>query len=190
MKKVLTIIAISLVLVAGITLGVFKFLEGSKVESAVEEPEVIEQDERVLVPIDEEESEEQTRFIDGIQYDTGLSSDSSLSSVMDVMHKMTHQKIRAEDKWGTIPMTKNTINQVYEVVSNSDFDVKDDLLEILERWKKGDFSQADHDHNYIWNWQGGTIGKAYGLMTPEEEIKFIENNFKDYIVTDEENNEE
>ncbi|UDY80692.1 PRK06770 family protein [Geobacillus phage GR1] len=190
MKKVLIIVAISLVLTSGISFGIFKFLDNQQIESSAEEPEVNEQDERVLAPIDEEESEEQTRFIGGIQYDTGLSPDSSLSSVMDVMHKMTHQKIRAEDKWGAIPMTEDTINQVYEVVSNSDFDIKNDLLDILERWRKGDFSQADHDHNYIWNWQGGTIGKAYGLMTPEEEIEFIENNFKDYIVTDKDNKEE
>ena len=54
---------------------------------------------------------------------------------------------------------------------------KSDLLQILAKWEREDFSQIDHDHNYFWKKQGGTIGKAYGIMTEEQEKEFIENNF-------------
>jgi hypothetical protein len=47
-------------------------------------------------------------------------------------------------------------------------------LDILNRWAEGDFSRADKDHNAIWNVQGGTIGEATGVMSPEEEQQYLE----------------
>lgn len=47
--------------------------------------------------------------------------------------------------------------------------------DILERWAKGDFSRVDDDHNIVWELQGGNYGKAIGIMTPEQEKRFIEN---------------
>jgi hypothetical protein len=125
-----------------------------------------------------EEFIEQTQAIKGISYKVDLDENATQDEVMAVMHKMTHQKVRAEQKWGAIPMIPETINDVYEVVAKSNFDRKEDLLAILERWKKGDFSRADDDHNYFWTHQGGTIGKAYGLMSEKEEAEFIRNNFE------------
>lgn len=127
------------------------------------------------------EKEEQTGYIGGVQYDIGIDKNSSQKAVMEVMHKMTHQKVKAEEKWGAIPMIPDTINQVYNIVKNSHFELKDDLLGILKKWKKGDFEEIAEDHNYFWQHQDGTIGKAYGKMTKTEEETFILNNFGDEV---------
>ncbi|PLS08005.1 DUF6241 domain-containing protein [Neobacillus cucumis] len=122
--------------------------------------------------------QDQTAKIGGVQYDIGIDEESKESLVVEVMHKMTHQKVKASEKWGAIPLTEDTINQVYTIVSKSSFVHKIQLLEILDKWKKGDFDQIDHDHNYFWELEDGTIGKAYGVLSKEEEEKFIKNNFE------------
>ncbi|MED3563383.1 DUF6241 domain-containing protein [Bacillus xiapuensis] len=128
-----------------------------------------------------EEKKEQTGYIGGVQYDINLDKSSSQEAVIEVMHKMTHQKVKAKEKWGAIPMIPDTINQVYQIVNNSKFPLKDDLLKILEKWKKGDFEEIADDHNYFWEQQGGTVGKANGTMTKAEEEIFIQNNFGDEV---------
>ncbi len=98
--------------------------------------------------------------------------------VIVVMHKMTHQKVRAEEKKGAIPMLDGTIQQVYDVVTVNNFDNKNSLLRILEKWKNGNFGNIDEDHNYFWSLQDGEVGEAYGKLSPAEEAEFIKNNFR------------
>jgi hypothetical protein len=124
-----------------------------------------------------QEIKEQTGKIGGVEFDTGLNENSTEFEVIDVMHKMTHQKVRSEDKWGAIPMSEDTVSQVYDIVSKSNFEQKDSLLEIIDKWKNNNFDNVDSDHNFFWNLQGGTIGEAYGKLSPEEEAEFIKNNF-------------
>ncbi|QFT90882.1 hypothetical protein FIU87_19735 [Bacillus sp. THAF10] len=127
----------------------------------------------------QQEIAEQTANIGGIaDYDLEIDATTSEETIIHTMHLMTHQKVKAKEKWGAIPMTEETINQVYEVVSNSNFPNKKELLKIVEKWKNGDFSQIDNDHNFFWNLQDGNIGKAYGILSPEEEATFIKNNFE------------
>jgi CBS domain-containing protein len=128
-----------------------------------------------------EEVSQQTGFIGGIQYDTMLTPGSTEEQVMEVMHKMTHQKVRAERKIGAIPMVEDTIIQVYNIVSNSDFGNKEKMLEIAGKWKNGWFDTIDYDHNFFWKHQEGEVGKAYGVMTSVEEQEFIKNNFPEYV---------
>ena len=52
--------------------------------------------------------------------------------------------------------------------------MKNQLIKIVTKWENGDFSEADEDHNYIWKLQKGTLGKARGLLSKEEELLFIE----------------
>jgi len=91
---------------------------------------------------------------------------------------MTHQKIVANDKWGAIEMTKERIDELYELVDKSDFEYRGELKTILDRWKTDDFSRVDEDHNTVWRIQGGSLGRAQGIMTKEQEEVFIENNFR------------
>jgi predicted Ser/Thr protein kinase len=90
---------------------------------------------------------------------------------------MCHQKIAANEKYGALPMNYSTINEVYNAVKKSDFPSKKELLNILTKWKKGDFSTVDHDHDYVLVIQEGTIGYSSGKLSPEAEAQFILVNF-------------
>jgi hypothetical protein len=46
-------------------------------------------------------------------------------------------------------------------------------LRILNKWRDNDFSQADYDHNSVWSIQSGTVGRATGILSYEEEMEFI-----------------
>nr|WP_295969761.1 DUF6241 domain-containing protein [uncultured Bacillus sp.] len=123
------------------------------------------------------QEKEQIAAIHSIKYTIDLPENATQDMVIDVMHQMTHQKIRAEVKEGAIPMSEDTINQVYETVLQSDFPVKKKLLEILSQWEIGNFSHIVSDHNYFWDYQGGTTGKAYGRLGLAEEEEFIRLHF-------------
>jgi Family of unknown function (DUF6241) len=96
------------------------------------------------------------------------------------VHNMTHQKVHAKQKWGSSEVTADKVEKLYEVVMGNSFkkaEAKEMLLEILEPWKRGDFSNAVVAHNQIWSYQKGTIGRATRLLTTEEELKYIEKEF-------------
>ncbi|GGE64132.1 DUF6241 domain-containing protein [Priestia taiwanensis] len=109
-------------------------------------------------------------------------TDMTESAVIDMMHKMTHQKVKADQKWGAIPMSVENATKVRDAIKASDFKNKVALLEIAERWVQRDFSKVDQDHNYFWKIQGGTIGKAEGILSKTEELKFARRNYEDQIV--------
>lgn len=178
MKKFLTYSVIALAIVILIPVGVFQFFS-FKNNQDIEQTENIIRDEGLDITV--QEFKEQTAKVQEIEFDTGLALDSSIDEVMEVMHRMSHQKVRANEKWGAIPMTEKTINQVLYVLEskNSKSHLESGvLLDIARKWQKGDFSNADEDHNTIWLNQGGTIGKAYGLMSRAEEAEYIKNNFE------------
>ncbi|MFB5198566.1 DUF6241 domain-containing protein [Neobacillus sp. KR4-4] len=183
MTKASIIIGIILAVLIGVKYGGFNFSDNKaasekkqeKVEAKAVQDNVKKEKEKEKKKADKQ----QTAKIGGVQYDIGIDDSSSQEAVIDVMHKMTHQKVKAKEKWGAIPMIPDTINQVYTIVENSEFAQKADLLAILGNWKKGIFSEIDDDHNYFWTYQGGTVGKAYGIMSQSEEETFIRNNFKE-----------
>ncbi|MEK4198844.1 DUF6241 domain-containing protein [Cytobacillus sp. FSL K6-0265] len=125
-------------------------------------------------------SKEASLDVDTAAYteNTGLSPESTQSKVIDVMHKMTHQKVKASEKWGSVRMTEQAIEEVRKTIENNQFEHEEELLAILDKWSKGDFSNVDNDHNYFWSLQNGTIGKATGILSPEEEAAFIEKYFE------------
>jgi len=123
----------------------------------------------------------QSKEVPGALPTLDISSSSSQDDVMSVMHKMTHQKIIANEKWGAILMTEENIVTVHEIIELSNYPNKNELLKITKRWINGDFGTIDNDHNIIWTLQGGSIGKAQGIMTPEEERWFIIHNFGEEI---------
>lgn len=107
-------------------------------------------------------------------------SDMSENAVMEAIHHMSHQKVYADKKWGALPLTPERVNRLITVVEqNKEKYMNAEIyLEILERWAMYDFSVADEDHNAIWRLQGGSIGEAVGLLTAEDEAKFIEEEFR------------
>ena len=183
MKIVLIVTGIILAALIGVKYGGFELINNKAESVSVKKQEKVES-QSIQDPVHNKKKDvdkQQTAKIGGVQYDIGIDDSSSQDAVIEVMHKMTHQKVKAKEKWGAIPMIPDTINQVYDIVEKSEFEQKDDLLAILAKWKKGSFSEVDEDHNYFWTYQGGTIGKSYGVMSNSEEETFILNNFNEDI---------
>ncbi|QUW22590.1 hypothetical protein JSQ81_03120 [Sporosarcina sp. Marseille-Q4063] len=124
-----------------------------------------------------------SKKISGAQTELLITHSSPQTEILVVMHQMTHQKIQANEKWGATPMIQENIDIVYDIIEANDFPEKDTLLSIVTRWKDGNFNRVDKDHNAIWKLQGGTIGKAYGIMSEEEERWFVIKNFKEDVLT-------
>nr|WP_144925268.1 DUF6241 domain-containing protein [Paenibacillus bovis] len=118
-----------------------------------------------------EEFKEQTKYMGG-EVTLSISEVSDEDSIMEDMHKMTHQKVKSDEKWGAIEMSQANIDELIEILKLKQFEGVDRLKEIAMEWKAGDFSKVVNHHNHIWRKQGGTIGVAYGIMSPEEEAEF------------------
>lgn len=95
--------------------------------------------------------------------------------IIDSMHKMLHQKVIADKKIGFIVMSPENIKKLRHLLDQSDKMLdKEKYAEILNRWEKGDFSQAVEEHNYMWEQAGGeSAGKAKRLATSKEEKAYL-----------------
>ena len=90
------------------------------------------------------------------------------------LHEMTHNKVHADIKFGSRPLTSESIARLIEIVEKNRYPDEKFYLETLGAWQEGNFSNAVEVHNTIWGWHSGTIGKATRLMTPQEEQDYIE----------------
>ncbi|MEK4488025.1 DUF6241 domain-containing protein [Psychrobacillus sp. FSL H8-0484] len=94
----------------------------------------------------------------------------------EVIQQMAHQKIIADEKESSIMITPERIDILIQMVEeNKDkYEHYEIYLDILKRWKKGDFSKVDNDHNSMMSIQGSkTGGVATGIATEEQEIHYI-----------------
>lgn len=95
----------------------------------------------------------------------------------EYIHGMSHQKIKADQKWGFYQINDERVQWLLDglVLEGKQKELSGYTVykDILERWLAGDFSKADDDHNAIWTMQGGTIGRATGVLSPEEEQAYI-----------------
>lgn len=164
-KKVLAILTTSAVFMVMAGYGISFFLGPSEEELAAAQ-EVIDE---TFHGIDENITQ---YAVDEILFQK---KDMNEAQVQDIIHSMSHQKVKADQKWGSILITKERIGKLIKIVEANyyKYEFSDIYLDILNRWYVGDFSKADKDHNEIWTMQGGTIGKAKGLLNAEEERKFI-----------------
>lgn len=82
------------------------------------------------------------------------------------IHTMANTKIVSQDDRyiGRTPIYSVNIGELIAITENSNYDDKTILLDILYRWKNGDFRQCVEDHNYVWNRLGGEVGRAVRLM--------------------------
>lgn len=97
------------------------------------------------------------------------------------VHNMSHQKVEADKKWGSSEITADKVQKLYEVIKNKDFKKRSNkqmLLDILEPWTRKDFTNSVSAHNRVWSHQKGNIGKATRLLTPQEELEYIEKEFR------------
>lgn len=169
MNKLGIYIASAIILAGVIGFGALKFFERDEFRG----------DSKFAEASQEEAMASSTKKMEGLEFAQTIPEDASEAAVLAMMHKMTHQKIVASEKWGLIRMNEESIFKAKKILLASDFSKKKELLEMVNRWEKGQFDRVDDDHNYIWDLQGGSIGRATGILTEQQEQEFIENNFSD-----------
>lgn len=96
------------------------------------------------------------------------------------LHQMTHQKVTADKKFGAVEMSEANIENLLKIVqANSGvYEHSDFYEETLNAWADGDFSNAVTVHNTIWKWHNGNVGRATGLMSPEQEAEYVKKHFR------------
>lgn len=100
------------------------------------------------------------------------------TTVLEYLHGMSHQKVKAEQKFGFYQITEERINWLVEAVDQSGLDLDNSYMDILNRWAEGDFSQVVNDHNILYREAGlesGELGWATDVLGQEEEEAYIEN---------------
>ncbi len=97
--------------------------------------------------------------------------------VQVALHEMAHQKVKADQKWGYIFITQERIESLIEIVKSSNLNQKNAYIDILERWKQGEYKKVDADHNTIWKLQSGNLGEGKGVMSQEEQKELVNNVF-------------
>ncbi|WP_374965722.1 DUF6241 domain-containing protein [Lysinibacillus sp. RS5] len=96
--------------------------------------------------------------------------------MQEVIQEMSHQKIIADEKESSIMITTKRIETLLQIVEeNKDgYEHSEKYLDILNRWKQGDFKSVDKDHNDMWFIQGTKEGGiATGIATIEQEKDYI-----------------
>ncbi|WP_025116323.1 DUF6241 domain-containing protein [Lysinibacillus fusiformis] len=96
--------------------------------------------------------------------------------VEEVLQQMSHQKIIADEKESSIMITPERIDILLQMVEENkdEYERSEQYLDVLNRWKLGDFSSVEQDHNDMWYLQGSKQGGiAYGIATKEQEIDYI-----------------
>lgn len=94
----------------------------------------------------------------------------------EYIHGMSHQKVEANKKWGFYEIHPDRIEWLLDGLDQVNVKHEDVYRSILEKWKDANFAEADEDHNVIWKLQGGTVGKATGILSQKEEQAYVEKN--------------
>ena len=89
------------------------------------------------------------------------------------IHAMSHQKVEADKKWSFYEMTEERIDYLLAELDKDNYKHEDVYREILLKWKDGNFTEANHDHNEVWALQNGSVGRAEGLLSSEEEQAYL-----------------
>ncbi|WP_241484286.1 DUF6241 domain-containing protein [Bacillus clarus] len=110
-----------------------------------------------------------------------ITNDSSEREVISAMHSMTHQKVKAAQKFGAIPMAKKNAEKIRDIINYNDFEKKAELLVIAGRWIDRDFSKIIDDHNYLREFQEDKDSKATGVIDAVEEEYFVLTKFGDEV---------
>ncbi|GEM_PF-371701 len=153
------------IIVMMVIFGIFSYI---KFTEQTEKP-VPEKEKSPVVENSGEPLEDKKVTEEELLYPNNLSE----QKVSEAIHSMSHQKVQSGAQWGHTQITQEKVDRLLAVCKMNDYEHNDLYIPILERWSKGDFSNAVDDHNQIWKMhQGGNEnapGKATRLSTPEEE---------------------
>ena len=103
----------------------------------------------------------------------------SESLIQQYIHAMSHQKVKAKEKWSYFKISDDRITFLLSQLEVNNYTHETTYKEILTSWKNGDFSEAVSDHNTIWRMQEGTVGIATGLLSSKQEQEYIESRKKE-----------
>ncbi|GAB3061863.1 DUF6241 domain-containing protein [Virgibacillus ainsalahensis] len=92
----------------------------------------------------------------------------------EYIHGMSHQKIKADKKWGFYEIHPQRITWLLDGLEQANVEHESVYKDILKKWEAGNFTSVDEDHNSIWDLQDGTVGKATGILSAEEEQEYVE----------------
>jgi hypothetical protein len=78
-----------------------------------------------------------------------------------------------------VTVTKGTSpdGEIVVQVHEKKYENEDMYLNILRDWDSGNFDNVVRAHNSIWSLQDGTVGKAYEMASPEEEMEYLQKSF-------------
>ncbi|WP_102026587.1 DUF6241 domain-containing protein [Salirhabdus sp. Marseille-P4669] len=197
MKKTLLYIGIVIISSAVLTFGTIKWFESLSNDSAEEEATNEEKEKTEKKGVTEVESVAATEQLESEREQIkGTISDADIDHFLEqglnpfgtkvameqlddahyqeYIHGMSHQKVRAEKKWGFYELHPRRVEWLLEGLEKVDLQHEQVYRNILEKWAQGDFSEVDRDHNAIWSIQGGTVGRATGILSTAEEQEYIE----------------
>ncbi|SES75886.1 hypothetical protein SAMN05421676_101378 [Salinibacillus kushneri] len=92
----------------------------------------------------------------------------------EFIHGMSHQKVKASKKWGFYELHPKRVEWLLSALDQVEVTHEAVYRDILVKWSERDFTEVDQDHNAIWELQNGTVGKATGILSAEEEQAYIE----------------
>lgn len=96
----------------------------------------------------------------------------------DALHFMTHQKVEAFMKWGTLELTEERVDAMLEILEDTNFVHQFFYKRTLEQWKEGNFKNVVMVHNRIWEMAEGDIGKATAYLDEQEEESYIKEHYR------------
>lgn len=175
MKKTLLAGGTIIGIIAMLGFGGYLYIQQSFSETAEEEITIAAQG------ITEQEGETKVEEMSKGSNEGGSEADMDEKRIQKYLHLMTHQKVEAKEKWGAVEMTPENIGNLLTIVESNQgqYENATYYIEVLTQWQKGDFTNAVEVHNYIWQLNGGTVGRATGPLDAAEEQIYIKKNFKD-----------
>lgn len=186
MKKAIIIVLSSIVVIGAVAWGTYNWLANynDKKASTTVEAKEKEQAEKVLQENREDimgtiTEEDLTAFKEEGLNPFGEST--KLEALTDYayqeyIHGMSHQKVEASKKWGFYEIHPSRIEWLLAGLDKVELDHESTYRNILQKWKNKNFSSIDDDHNAIWSLQHGTVGKATGILSVEEEQAYVNSN--------------
>jgi len=96
----------------------------------------------------------------------------SINQVAIYMHKLANGLIIAEDNeiWGTEDMNKKNLATALKMAKSlPESDQREDWISIIKTWQKANFSHIVDDHNTVWRFLDGGLGKAIKVNTVKVE---------------------
>ncbi|MGE7916361.1 DUF6241 domain-containing protein [Lysinibacillus xylanilyticus] len=166
--------AVAIIAIAAIIGGAFSYF---KFTEQVEKPTPEEEKPKAVVEVDGEILESKPVTKEELLYPDDLTE----QKVSEIIHSMSHQKVQSGAQWGHEQITQEKVDRLLALCKMNDYEHNDLYIPILERWSKGDFSNAVDDHNKVWimhqNGNENAPGRATNLSTPEEEGYYIKEYF-------------